>query len=54
MKLWASTREMTNMDPQKKPMYASNGTAKANELNKFYMRFEMYTIKECNEGFKKN
>ena len=46
-RLWDSIRKMTNMEPNRKTMAAQNESAKANELNDFFMRFETNTVKEC-------
>lgn len=42
-----SIRKMTNMDIKKKPLFAQNEIAKANELNTFYMRFNSDNTREC-------
>ena len=46
-KLWDSIRQMTNMDTKKKPIFAQNEVARANELNEFYMRFNSDNGSEC-------
>ncbi len=40
---------MTNMDTKRKPLSALNETARTNELNKFYLRFDTGkdNVKEC-------
>lgn len=38
---------MTNMDAKKKALYALNESARANELNDFYMCFEVDSVSEC-------
>lgn len=38
---------MTNMDAKKKALYARNESARANELNDFYMCFEVDSVSEC-------
>ena len=46
-KLWDSIRQITNMDPKKKPLFAQNEEARANELNDFCMRFNTDNVNEC-------
>ncbi|KAK0141045.1 RNA-directed DNA polymerase from mobile element jockey [Merluccius polli] len=46
-KLWDSIRHMTNMDAKKKPPFAHNEITRANELNNFYMRFNVDNSADC-------
>ena len=48
-KLWDSIREMTNMRADKKPIAALDESAKANELNAFFLRFECDTSQGCHD-----
>lgn len=50
-KLWASVRTMTNMKSTKKPFHAVDELSTANELNRFYKRFETQDFSaECNSA----
>ena len=48
-RLWDSIREMTNMKSERKPIFALDEGARANELNNFFMRFECDTSQGCND-----
>lgn len=49
-KLWDSMKSITNMNPSKKPLHATDELAKANELNAFYKRFEICDFSvECSD-----
>ncbi len=38
---------MTNMEAKRKPLFAHNKTNRANELNNFYMRFNVDNSADC-------
>lgn len=42
-----SIRQMTNMDTERKPLYALNEKERANELNYFYVHFNSDNRGEC-------
>lgn len=46
-RLWDSIRKMTNINSEKKPIAATDESAMANELIKFFLRFECDTYQEC-------
>ena len=48
-RLWDSIREMTNMKSERKPIFALDEGARANELNDFFMRFECDTSQGCHD-----
>lgn len=46
-KLWDSIKQMTNMTVKRKPLSALNERARANDLNNFYMHFNVDNSEKC-------